>query len=62
MGLGPNWYQIGNRTCHIQKISKFYVEKRISMLTGLKVSSFPCKYVFYRPERNANVKEGTPQN
>ena len=23
------------------------------MLTGLKVSSFPCKCVFYRPEHNA---------
>ena len=27
MGLGPNWYQIGNRTCYIQKASKFYGEK-----------------------------------
>ena len=23
----PNWYQIGNRTCYIPKVSKFYVEK-----------------------------------
>ena len=23
----PNWYQIGNRTCYILKVSKFYVEK-----------------------------------
>ena len=23
------------------------------MLTGLKVSSFACKYLFYRPELNA---------
>ena len=27
MRLGPNWYQIGNRTCYIQKVSKFYAEK-----------------------------------
>ena len=27
MGLGSNWYQIENKTCYIQKISKFYVEK-----------------------------------
>ena len=26
------------------------------MLTGLQVSSLPCKYVFYRPEHN--VKGG----
>ena len=24
------------------------------MLTGLKMSSFACKYVFYRPEHNAS--------
>ena len=23
------------------------------MLTGLKVSSFACEYVYYRPEHNA---------
>ena len=27
--------------------------KRISMLTGLKVSSSACKCVFYRPKHNA---------
>ena len=27
MGMGPNWYQIENRTCYIQKVSKFYAEK-----------------------------------
>ena len=27
MGSGPNWYQIGKRTCYIPKVSKFYVEK-----------------------------------
>ena len=27
MGLGSNWYQIGNRTSHIQNVSRFYVEK-----------------------------------
>ena len=29
MGLGPNWYQIGNRTCYIPKVRKIYVEKDI---------------------------------
>ena len=28
-------------------------KKDISMLTGFKVSSLPCKSVFYRPELNA---------
>ena len=27
------------------------------MLTGLKVSFLPCKFIFYRPERNANEIE-----
>ena len=31
--------------------------KGISMLTGLKVSSLTCKFVFYRPELTA--KAGT---
>ena len=53
MRLGPNWYQIGNRISYIQKVSKFLCRKRISLLTGLKVSPFACKYVFYRPEHNA---------
>ena len=33
--------------------SQILYRKRISMLTGLTVSSFPCKRVFYRPEHNA---------
>ena len=52
MELGTHCDQIGNITFYIQKVSKFYAEKRISMLTGLKVSSFACKYVFYRPGHN----------
>ena len=28
MGSGPICYQIGNKTCFIPKVSKFYVEKR----------------------------------
>ena len=55
MRLGPNWYQIGNKTRFIPKASKFYVAKGyISMLTGFKVSSLPSKCVFYRPEHKAN--------
>ena len=52
MGLGPNWYQIGNKTCYIPKVRKFYVEKKMSMLSGLKVSFLACKCAFYRPEHN----------
>ena len=54
MRLWSNWYQIGNKTCQIPKASKFYVEKKISMLAGFKVSHFACKRVFYRQEHNAN--------
>ena len=28
MGSGPSWYQIGNRTCYILKVSNYmYIEK-----------------------------------
>ena len=40
----------------IPKFGKFHKEKRISMLTGLKVSSVAYKYVFYRPEHNAKSR------
>ena len=53
MGLGPNWYQIGNKTFYIPKVSNFFCRKRISMLTSLKVLSLACKCVFYRREYNA---------
>ena len=35
-----------------QKLENF-MYKRISMLTGLKVASMPCKCVFYRANQNA---------
>ena len=57
MGLRSNWYQIGNKACYIPKVSKFHVEKKMSMLTGLKVSSLTCKGLFYRTEHDA--KGGT---
>ena len=25
--MGTNWYQIGNKTCYISKVIKFYIEK-----------------------------------
>ena len=28
MGLGPNWYQIGSKTCYVAEVSTFYVEER----------------------------------
>ena len=55
MGSAPNWYQTGNKTYCLPKISKFYVEKKKSTLTGLSVSSLACKCVFYRPENNEKV-------
>ena len=27
MALGPNWYQIGNKTCYMSRVSEFYLEK-----------------------------------
>ena len=54
MGLGPNWYPIGNKTCFIWKFSIFYLGKNMSVLTGFKVSSLASKCVFYRPEHKAN--------
>ena len=35
------------------KSQQILSRKRMSMLTGLKVSSLACKCVLYRPERNA---------
>ena len=52
MGLGTNWYQIGNKTCYMPKVSKVYV-KKMSMLTDLKVSTLACKCVFYRLQHHA---------
>ena len=49
MGLGPNWHQIGSKICQNQKLVKLYVEKKISVLKGLKVSPLACKRVFYKP-------------
>ena len=43
------------------KRNQFFVEKKMPMLTGLKVSSLACKSAFYGPEHNANWG-GTPWN
>ena len=51
MTSGPNWYQIGSKTCYIPKVGKFYVE-----IGSLKVLSLACKCVFYRLEHNAKVE------
>ena len=52
MSLGPNWYQTETKTCYIP-VSKILLEKRIFMVTSLKVSSLACKILFYRSEHNA---------
>ena len=57
MGLGPNWYQIGNKICYIPKIANF-CRKAISMLTNLKVPSLACTSGFFRPEHN---RKGEPR-
>ena len=48
MTSGPNWYQIGKKSCYIPLVSKFSVEKRISGLTGLKVSLLARKCIFLK--------------
>ena len=40
---------------------QIFCRKKMSMLTGLKVSSLAYNYVFYRPEHNAKGK-GTTWN
>ena len=52
MGLGENWYHLGNKICYIPKVSNFSV-KKISLLPGLKVSSSGLKCIFYRLKHNA---------
>ena len=52
MELGPDWYQIGYKTCYIPKVGRVSVEKGY-MLTDLKVSSLAWKCVFHRPKHNA---------
>ena len=47
--LVSNWEQSMLYTKSYQVL----LRKRVSMLTSLKVSSFACKCVFYRPELNA---------
>ena len=47
-----HWHQTGNKTYFSKNKQLFYIE-RISTLTGLKVSSLPCKCVFNIPEHNA---------
>ena len=52
---GPNWYQTGNKTFYIPHAGKFYVEKRISLLTGLKVSSLASKETIRLPWKFWNL-------
>ena len=47
--LVSNWEQKISYT----KSQQILCRKRISMLAGLKVSSWTCKHVFYRPGHNA---------
>ena len=53
MEFGPYWYQIGNKTCYIPKISPILCRKRISSLAGLKMSSLTSKCPFNIPKYNA---------
>ena len=52
MRSGPNCYQIGSKRCYIPKWETI-LEKKDIYITGLKVSSYACKCVFWRPEHNA---------
>ena len=51
-GTGANWYQIQKKT--YTKSFQILCRKKISMLTGLKVSPLAHKCVFYRPDHNTN--------
>ena len=53
MGLGPYWFQIGNKTCYILKDSPILCRKRKSLLAGLKISSLTSKCSFNIPKYNA---------
>ena len=48
--LVSNW----EKTYYVPKKFRILCRKRVSMLTGLKVSSLTCKSVFYRPEHNVS--------
>ena len=50
--LVSNWDQSILYTKSLQVLNR----KEISMLTGLKVPSLTCKYLFYRPELNAKAR------
>ena len=49
--------KLGTRHVIHQKLA-ILGRKRISMLTGLKVSSLACKCVFYSPEHNGRPYRG----
>ena len=42
------------------KSLQIFGRKAIYMLTGLKVSYMPCKYLFYRPEHDCMIQRGEP--
>ena len=51
--LALNWEQ---NILYIKSL-QVLCRKRISMLTGLKVSFLACKCVFYRPEHNTKWEQ-----
>ena len=57
-GIGSKLIQNWEQNIWYVKVNKFYIgkeyRKRISTLTGLKVSFSACKCLFYRPEPNLN--------
>ena len=54
MGLETNCYQMGTEHVVYQTSANF-IQKKISMVTGFKVSSIAYKRVFYRTEHNAKL-------
>ena len=46
-------YQIGNKTCYIQKVRKFYLERVYIYVKDLQVSYLSFKCVRYCQEYNA---------
>ena len=53
MGLGPYWYQIGNKICYIPNVSRILCRKSKPLSAGLKISSLTSKCSFNIPKYNA---------
>ena len=60
-GIGTKLVSNWGQNMSYKKSWQSFCREKMSMLTGLKVSSLACKCVFYRPEHNGKERE-TPWN